>query len=53
VEVGVGVELARDQVVEFAGARRKHECQAIDVCVGQTSGRRMTRCVIIVTRGYG
>lgn len=52
MKVGVGVELARDQVVEFASARRKHECQAIDVGVGQTSIRRMTRSVTIETRGY-
>ena len=51
MKVGVGVELARDQVVEFASARRKHECQAIDVGVGQTSVRRMTRSVTIETRG--
>jgi hypothetical protein len=52
VEVGVGVELARDEIVEVALARGKDKRQAMDVGVDEARGGAVTRCVIIVTRGY-
>jgi hypothetical protein len=43
VEVGVGVELARDEVVEVARARGKDKRQAVDVGVDETRGGTMGR----------
>jgi hypothetical protein len=43
VEVGVGVKLARNQIVEFSGTRREHKCQAVYECVNQPGRRNSAR----------
>jgi hypothetical protein len=54
VEVGVGVKLARDQIVQLSGTRGKHKCQAIDKGVNQPDGSNGIRCAVdVVYGGHG
>lgn len=53
MEIGVGVKLARHQVVKFPRTRRKDECQAVDDRVNQAclSRRQGIVCVVYARNG--
>lgn len=46
MEVGIGVKLARDQVVKFSGTRRKHKRQAVDKRIDEPSRSDRVRSVV-------
>lgn len=53
MEIGVGVELARDQVVQLPGARGKDKGQAVDDGVDQARGRNGGVAVDVIYAGDG